>query len=156
MSENKKKSGVRTDLSPSEFAKGLDKVENKDAKRSKSFKNGFKKLNYILSALGFIPMLTSNSGIKTDRTNTHVSDTPHLANSFKENHHVDTQSTKQFDAEQAYIKKKQEEEYLQSAGFKRDDLLLTEEDHIKRKQEDAYFNSLPGHSKKDSGRDDER
>ena len=53
-----------------------------------------------------------------------------------------------FDPEKAYIERKQEDAYLNSAGFTREDLILTEEEYIKRKQEDAYFES--------AGFDDER
>ena len=65
---------------------------------------------------------------------------------FKESQH--------FDPEKVYIQREQEEAYLKSAGFKREELILTPEERMKRKQEDAYLESLPGYRKKDNERDD--
>lgn len=86
MSEKKTISGVRTDLSPSEFSAGMKKVENKGAKKGENFKSGFGKFNYILSALGIMPMLTNDSGSKGQRGHGHAHHTP---NSFKESYRVE-------------------------------------------------------------------
>lgn len=89
MSEKRTISGVRTDISPSEFGARLKKVENKSEKRSENFKTGFKKVNYILSALGLMPMLTNDSGSRGRRDHGHVSDHHHSSNSFKQSYRVD-------------------------------------------------------------------
>jgi len=89
MSEKKTISGVKTDLSPSEFSAKLNKVESKGSKSRKNSKGTFGKINYILSALGIIPMLTNDSSSKGYRGHGHVGGTPHPANSFKESYRVD-------------------------------------------------------------------
>ena len=87
MSEKKTISGVRTDLSPSEFSAKLNKVEsNKDAKSSKNSKGTFGKINYVLSALGVMPMLTKDSGSKGRRGHGHVA---HIPNNFRETYRVE-------------------------------------------------------------------
>lgn len=86
MSEKKTISGVRTDLSPSEFGARMSKANPKGAKKSGNIKRGFGKVNYILSALGLMPMLTSDSGSKGHRSHGHVAHTP---NSFKESYRVE-------------------------------------------------------------------
>ena len=84
MSEKKTISGVRTELSPSEFSANLNKVEsNKGSKRSKGT---FGRINYVLSALGLMPMLTNDSGSKGNRSHGHVHNTP---SNFRETYRVD-------------------------------------------------------------------
>ena len=90
MSEKKKISGVRTDLSPSEFSANLSKMENTEQKKvvksDKNFKENFGKFNYILSALGIMPMLTKSSGSRGNRGHGHVH---HQPNNFRETYRVE-------------------------------------------------------------------
>ena len=78
-----KKSAVRTDLSPKEFASAV-KVSNGETKGTK-FKRIFSNLGEILSSLGLIPALNSNS-----KGHKHHGGAHHYSpNSFKESYRVD-------------------------------------------------------------------
>lgn len=86
MSEKKTISGVRTDLSPSEFGARMSKATPKGAKKSENAKSGFGKINYVLSALGLMPMLTNDSGSKGHRGHGHA---PHTPSNFRESYRVE-------------------------------------------------------------------
>ena len=86
MSEKKTISGVRTDLSPSEFGARMSKATPKGAKKSENAKKGFGRINYVLSALGLMPMLTNDSGSKGHRGHGPVH---HTQNNFRESYRVE-------------------------------------------------------------------
>lgn len=95
---DKKVSGVRTDLSPSEFKARMDKVAPKEQQRVKKIKNFFGNLIEILSSLGLFPVLKTSSS-KGHRAGGHAGGEHHHSsgNNFKENYHVEAPRTPSYD-----------------------------------------------------------
>lgn len=89
MSEKRTISGVRTDLSPSEFSAKIDSTTPKgQAKKSKA-KKFFGNLGEVLSSLGFIPVLKPGSSTSSKVYRGHSAPVHHSGNSFKESYRVD-------------------------------------------------------------------
>ena len=103
MSEKKKISGVRTDLSPSEFSANLSKMENIESVKkvfNSEKKEKFGKFNYILSALGLMPMLTKNSGSRGARGHGHIQ---YPQPNFRESYRVEPRPPSHEDMVKAHI-----------------------------------------------------
>ena len=131
--KSEKKSGIRTDISPSEMWENL----NRTMPKTKSERAGGKIRRFFerLSSFGLFPVLSKDShepiyDSKTQKNNS--SDT----STFKEQ--------QQFNPEDVHVKREAEEAYLNSTGYKKEELILTEEEYIKRKQEDAYMKMVDG------------
>ena len=86
MSENKT-SGVRADLSPSEFKSKMDQVAPKKSNKGSKIKDFFVKFTDILSSFGLFPVLNSKAN---NRSHGHVGGCyNHSSNSFRESYRVD-------------------------------------------------------------------
>ena len=80
---NEKKSGVRTDLDPSEFADKMCKGVNKRSR----FKDFFSNFSYIISALGLFPMISTGTKVKKGHGHSNV--THYSSSDFKQNYRVE-------------------------------------------------------------------
>lgn len=89
MSEKRTISGVRTDLSPSEFSAKIDSTTPKGQARKSKVKRFFGNLGEVLSSLGFIPVLKSSSSTSKVYRG-HSAPVHHSGNSFKESYRVET------------------------------------------------------------------
>ncbi len=111
MSEKKTISGVRKDLSPSEFKAKMDSAVPQGQKRMSKVKGFFSTLTEYLSAFGLFPVLSKES--KQPKGRMYGDDAPQPSSpSFRE--------SQRFDPERAYIQRIQEMAYHQMVDGKGD------------------------------------
>ena len=144
MSDNKK---IRNEkwkgMSPEEFFKKLPR---------ETFRMKMRRLWEKIKKIFFKDFGTTTT--KTPIKNVE-SEQKKTVQNYRENLYTPVQvQEKTFDPTESHTRRIKEEAYLKESGFKRKDLVLTEEEYKRRVQEDAYFDSLPGYRKKDNERDE--
>lgn len=88
MSEKRKISGVRTDLSPNEFSAKISSVSPKGGS-GKKIRSFFSSLGEILSSFGWIPVLKPSSNSSKGHRGGHYEPAHHSSNSLKETYRVE-------------------------------------------------------------------